>query len=253
MQDRYVGDVGDFVKYGLIRALNDAGLSVGLAWYRVPDESHNDDGRHVSYLKNSLFRQCDHDLHDTMKRIVDTENRRVEAVEQSRILGKGTKFHNTPLSFDDLPRLPSKNGRLLRQKRKNVWMKEVTDTIEGCDIVFFDPDNGLEVKSVKPLTKKAPKYLFWSDLEPFVEKQQSLVIYNHASRQGTVSNQVKRRTKEISDRIPYGKNAVSLLSRRYSIRCFYVIPANRHKAACESAVNNLVNGHWGDNNLFELA
>src|SRR5829696_4979011 len=49
MQDRYVGDVGDFGKYGLLRTLG-AGLSLGVVWYLVPNESHNADGKHTSYL-----------------------------------------------------------------------------------------------------------------------------------------------------------------------------------------------------------
>ena len=49
MQDRYAGDVGDFVKLGLLRALS-PGRKLGMAWYRYPDESHNGDGRHITYL-----------------------------------------------------------------------------------------------------------------------------------------------------------------------------------------------------------
>ena len=32
MQNRYVGDIGDYVKYGLLRALAD-GRQLGVAWY----------------------------------------------------------------------------------------------------------------------------------------------------------------------------------------------------------------------------
>ncbi len=37
MQDRYAGDIGDFVKLGLLRAIS-PGYALGLAWYHVPDE-----------------------------------------------------------------------------------------------------------------------------------------------------------------------------------------------------------------------
>jgi len=46
MQDRYAGDVGDFVKLGLLRAIS-PGRKLGVAWYRYPDEAHNGDGRHT--------------------------------------------------------------------------------------------------------------------------------------------------------------------------------------------------------------
>jgi hypothetical protein len=42
MQDRYAGDIGDFGKFALLRALEGAGLSVGVNWYKTdtaPDEN----------------------------------------------------------------------------------------------------------------------------------------------------------------------------------------------------------------------
>jgi hypothetical protein len=51
MQNRYVGDVGDFAKYGLLRQLTmDDQLHLGVIWYLFDDETHNSDGRHVTYL-----------------------------------------------------------------------------------------------------------------------------------------------------------------------------------------------------------
>ena len=44
MQNRYVGDIGDFGKLGLLRALSSKGLSIGVNWYLTTDESHNGDG-----------------------------------------------------------------------------------------------------------------------------------------------------------------------------------------------------------------
>ncbi len=35
MQDRYAGDIGDFGKIGLLRALRVQGLSIGVNWYLV--------------------------------------------------------------------------------------------------------------------------------------------------------------------------------------------------------------------------
>ena len=54
MQDRYAGDLGDFLKLGLLRYLVAAtdgrpALRLGVVWYRVPDEAHNADGKHVAY------------------------------------------------------------------------------------------------------------------------------------------------------------------------------------------------------------
>ena len=49
MQNRYIGDIGDFAKYGLIRAITGI-QKIGIAWYLYPDESHNKGGRRIGYL-----------------------------------------------------------------------------------------------------------------------------------------------------------------------------------------------------------
>ena len=43
MQNRYTGDIGDFGKLGLLRVLQESGLTIGVNWYLVPDENHNSD------------------------------------------------------------------------------------------------------------------------------------------------------------------------------------------------------------------
>ena len=35
MQDNYVGDIGDYGKYGLLRNVTAAGLQLAVNWYRV--------------------------------------------------------------------------------------------------------------------------------------------------------------------------------------------------------------------------
>jgi hypothetical protein len=97
MQDRYVGDAGDFAKYGLLRHL--AGVcdrmserSLGIIWYLVDDESHNRDGRHLAYLRAPALRDCDPDLRVILKQLLETGERSVSVIEQGGVLAKGTRF-----------------------------------------------------------------------------------------------------------------------------------------------------------------
>ena len=96
MQNRYTGDIGDYAKYGLLRALaNDR--SLGVAWYLFPDEDHNADGRHVGYLKApGHWRARDPKLFDTLSGIVEEDRRSVAGIEQSGILN-GAKFSSEVL------------------------------------------------------------------------------------------------------------------------------------------------------------
>ena len=38
MKNQYAGDVGDYTKLGVLRAIEKAGFSIGLNWYLTPDE-----------------------------------------------------------------------------------------------------------------------------------------------------------------------------------------------------------------------
>ena len=50
---------------------------------------------------------------------------------------------------------------------------------------MFDPDNGLEEQTERH-TATGPKFLYLDEIEPFARRGQSVVIYQHAGRNGSV-------------------------------------------------------------------
>ena len=252
MQNRYTCDVGDFAKYGLMRSFHAAGFRIALAWYLYSDEGHNSDGKHIGYLGRDEFRQCDSELHDQLKSMIDDNNRNISAVEKSKILGADTLFHRDILDFSDLPSPKEKVGKQKREERRAKWLSDCETETKGAQVAFFDPDNGIEGRKPRPLAKKGPKFLYWSDLEPFIEREQSLVIYNHASRNGTVYDQIDSRLFETKNHVPYGSNAFAMLWRRFSVRYFLVIPTDEMKNRISSTCDEMVAGPWGQKKFFEL-
>ena len=252
MQNRYTGDVGDFSKYGLMRELNKAGLSTALAWYLFPDETHNSDGKHIAYIGRDEFRRCDPALHDEMYKLISTKKRNIAAVEKSKILGAHTLFHSTPLDMNQFFSFSSNKGQKSRKEARKEWLSDCVTKTKGAEIVFFDPDNGLEGNNPRPLSNKGPKFLYWSDLNSFVQRKQSLVLYNHASRQGTIYEQITKRLSEIKIHVPYGSNAFAMLWRKFSVRYYLVIPTDQMKDAIISTCQEMIDGPWGQRGFFEL-
>ena len=85
-QNRYVGDIGDYLKLGILRALS-PGYRLGVAWWLFPDEVHNGDGRHIGYLNRpEQWRHFDPDLFDILVGVVSSGQRNVRALEASNIL-----------------------------------------------------------------------------------------------------------------------------------------------------------------------
>ena len=99
MQNRYTGDIGDFGKLGLLRVLQLAGLKIGVNWYLTPDEKHNHDGCYVGYLKNESDRICDETLWKELKHIVQDATRKVQALQNDRILK--AVFYSALLDFSE--------------------------------------------------------------------------------------------------------------------------------------------------------
>ena len=258
MQNRYVGDLGDFGKFGLLRALCPLGgpagaspLSLGIVWYLVPDETHNEDGRFVDYLDLSAthqerFRACDPPLYDALRGIVLSGARNVATIQRGNILPSGTRFYDDILTFEDLSGAGAGMGRL-RAQRRVLWLEGALRATEGCDAVFLDPDNGLEV-GVGFLQLRGPKYAFFDELLPFVQRDQSLLIYHHVARRGTALDQVMGRMAQIEDCL--GRSAFALLYHRGSARAFFVVPAQRHWAALSSRAGEFLESPWAQH--FEL-
>ena len=158
MQNRYTGDIGDFSKLGLLRALRAAGFSIGLNWYLTPDETHNDDGRHVNYLTQERFRACDEGLWLGLGAIVKAGQREVHSMETDDILQAA--FFSECLDFSADPKQKKRRymPRTERNARRGEWFEHSLAAMAGCDIVCVDPDNGLVVPSAKG-RPKANKYV----------------------------------------------------------------------------------------------
>ena len=81
MQDNYVGDIGDYGKYGLLRNVTAAGLRLAVNWYRVVPTrpGQQEDGKYTSYLdKPEIYRHYDPELFDCLAGIVHRQKRSIE-------------------------------------------------------------------------------------------------------------------------------------------------------------------------------
>ena len=138
MRDQFVGDIGDFAKYGLLRALVRAGMAeqrLGVVWYANKDDPGSSHGGQSSYLDDGAgaYYQCDPDLYGSLKTMVRSGRRSMTAIQESGLLGKGTPFWSEPT--------PSMNPR------RAAWLACALERVEGCDLVLLDPDNGVRLES----------------------------------------------------------------------------------------------------------
>ena len=191
MQDCYVGDIGDFANHGLLRVLCGTpqdpvpGMKLGIIWYR--NESEDRYGNEIGYLNPSnynrqTYQACDADLYCELQTLVGRsierdEERRIEDSINSPILPCETLHYKLPI-----PRPAN-----IASRRR--WFNEAMAKTAGCDVIFLNPDTGIDWNGRAKL-----RYVHHWELERLLggTKEKIVVIYQHAQRTDWVANNTRR-------------------------------------------------------------
>jgi hypothetical protein len=170
MKNQYFGDINDYRKYGLLRAWQAAGNGTLLvAWMLTPDNGSRDGGSR-SYLKcPGTWRKYDPELFDGLADLLrKARPPSVSLIERSGLLPRA-RYH--------APLVPDKRAE------RDKWREDLLRSVEGVDLVFLDPDNGIEVPS-KPVGRKgSSKYITWEEIERLWHAGCSLLVYQHLPRE----------------------------------------------------------------------
>ena len=169
MKNKYFGDINDYKKYGILRALTGLGkIQTTVCWILTEDDDSHD-GHRISYLsKPDEWRNHDPEVFDHLQvQVVKNQKRSVKAIEQTNVL-PNCCFYSEILK-DDV-------------ETRNQFFKGLLRFAKDSDLIFFDPDNGLEVKSVPLGKKNSSKYLYWEEVKEAYSAGYSLLIYQHIPR-----------------------------------------------------------------------
>ena len=171
MKNQYFGDINDFRKYGLLRSLLRAGnVKLLVAWMLTgADDKKPGDGKFTGYLNEAnKHSACDPELHRWLRRRVYEENARsVSLIEDSDLLD-ATTFYSEGVPDD-------RDGR-------HRWAEGLYGAAKDANLVFLDPDNGIEIPSKPYGRKHSSKYVYWGELERLWKDGKSLLIYQHFTR-----------------------------------------------------------------------
>ena len=153
----------------------------------TPD-TPNRDGQKTAFLtKPTVWRQLDPPLFDLLAARVASGARSVREIETSRLMD-GARYFSDVLRDDAAARA--------------VYMDTAFRELAPADLLFFDPDNGLEVKSTRYGALGSSKYLFWREVEEAWTRGASLLIFQHYTREprealtNRLSGELSRRTGE---------------------------------------------------------
>lgn len=170
MKNQYFGDINDYRKYGLLRALQSGEeQKLLIAWMLTPDDGRAD-GRFRTYLKQpAKWKHFDPELFTGLSALLQSASApQVSLLEGSSLLPRSTFYSEVvPDSRCD----------------RDLWRKGLIEAASGMDLVFVDPDNGIEVPSMPVGRRGSSKYVTLLELQGVWEAGYSLLIYQHFRRE----------------------------------------------------------------------
>jgi len=163
MQERYLGDAHDFIKFGLLFHLQrELRVRVGVNWYKTDptrvDKPKNNDGEKRSHIKrptarekDGVWRKWNGVLFDQLEPLQDPTFRTFENFQASGILPSNTLYFERELR---------------PEADREKWHSEAVAELSSADLIFLDPDNGFQVSSCTQRTR--PKYTTYSEARSYV-------------------------------------------------------------------------------------
>ena len=258
MKNQWVADSADFGKYGLLRALCHPDpedeyqpLRLGVVWYLTPDGDGDDkapDSKSCGYLNPNdpdalLYSDCDPALYDKLAEVARSEHPTVGDVEAAGILPGGTVFFGGVV--------PEAQGKGSDEARRD-WASDAAKATAGCDLVFVDPDNGLEPPPSPRVRRRNTKsrHARIDELKPYAERGQSLIIYQHLAMNGHLAHQLHKKKAEI-ERACLG-SAFGMAYGRYKNGwvVFFVVPAEHHQGRLNFRARGMLGKPWGKHFLM---
>jgi hypothetical protein len=191
MRDQFFGDINDYRKYGLLRTLvGDGDVKLGVCWMLTPSDASGHGGK-TDYLKDSeRWSKYDSCLFTALREWVEGRKLRcVNLVEQTDLI-RSAKYHHPHNPF--VPELKAE---------REEYFQEMLQLFSDVGLVFFDPDNGLEIPS-KPYTEKpSSKHIYFGEVNKAFDGRfrHSLLVYQHFIRENRAQF-IQRRMNEIKER-----------------------------------------------------
>ena len=172
MKNQYVGDIGDFGKYGLLRFLANHGIKIGVNWYLTEDDSSSD-GRFTGYLNRPEEGISDPELFYVLKEIAFRSDKSVNMIQDAHII-QGAEFYKEILKSSSLE-------ADARELSRRLWFNNSTLILKDVDLIFADPDNGISYRKTAK-TKDSEKYILPEDVCDYYNSGRNVVYYCHKGR-----------------------------------------------------------------------
>jgi hypothetical protein len=120
--------------------------------------------------------------------------------------------------------------------KREIWFKDALSKLRDANLIFFDPDNGLDVPSKTKGAKKSSKYLYRDEIAATYTAGHSILLYQHFTREKR-EGFLARLGKDLKEQAP---SADLWVVRSPHVVFFMLIHAN-HRDALQRAAQSVKN------------
>ena len=177
MRDEYVGDIGDFGKYILLKELRviaGTGVKIGINWYY-----NTRPAAAFRYLFDDDYRRMDHTLFDYLRSSYKIKEPRLPDVEEMILKDQNNLFYRKLVPYS--------------QSLRKTWFQESWEKLKEAEIIFLDPDNGIPPDKDKVTSKQASI----DEIKRYYDKGKSIILYQHKNREPNFLAWFKDKLQEI--------------------------------------------------------
>ncbi|MES3017456.1 MAG: hypothetical protein V4721_06745 [Bacteroidota bacterium] len=179
------------------------------------------DGSFVKYLlQTDEWRSFDPEIYRILQEaIVRKKERDLKIIEKSNIIPNTVFFSET----------------LTDSKHERIdYFNKIKSSSFNCDIIFLDPDNGIEVPSIPYGKRNSSKYIYLHEIVESYKIGRSLLVYQHFTR----SNRIQFMSdiaKKVKERLNVEKIYILKMKNAFLI----LIPQKPHLFSIETSIQEI--------------
>ena len=255
MQDRWVGDIGDFGKYGLLRAVCGTpqarvrDIELGVVWYynrTVPSE------RWAPICTPNEYRHLDPCLFDDLHGLCGQNPTIAQVEDPNNPILATNIFYGEGLFQENPPDRPG-HRNLLKADRANRWLEEGVIEIDNANVVFLDTDTGIAPEegarydkgNNAPNSVRKAEHVYNDELVRFAGNTRSLIIYQHMD-QSHPPDQIRSIVHRVQQFGHLHENHLENAAVRIFFwqKRFFIVFVHPNHQALNDALDGFANSDW---------
>lgn len=230
MKNQYVGDIGDYGKYGLLRYLALRGLRIGVNWYLTVNDEAVVNGNIRGYLCDGAESIYDADVFALLKGL---REKNVALIESGNIIPNAA-FYNEILTT-------GARTAVERKAARKAWHDRAMQALAGCELIFADPDIG-SAGDEAAIGKGGESYAALGELKQYYDAGKDVVYYCQRARR--TPRQWQEKLAELTAICPDAR-IIALTFRRGTQRSYIFAIHPERYGRFDALINDFLQTSWG--------